>query len=150
MTPAERVVVEAAIRWSASTQAMRAEGFHAELSEAVDALLAERSEPAAETEEITWAQVVEGDKIYRAGNGAPLPPDAPGGSWLTVDRVSGLPGGRRRIFVQGLRKPIEPLAERPVIVQRGATGTAVDALGSVLWSRPTEPAGIVTSESEES
>lgn len=145
MTPAERVVVEAAVR-HVDTGCVSA-GL--ELLEAVQVLLEERKGPRPETVEITWAQVVEGDKIYRASNGAPLPPDTPGGSWLTVDRMSGLPDGRRRIFVQGLKKPIEPLAERPVIVQRGATGTAVDNLGSVLWSRATEPGTTAMIESEE-
>lgn len=147
MTPAERVVVEAALR---AVQNIPFTAESRDLHNAVDALLAERAGPRSETVEITWAQVVEGDKIYRANNGAPLPPDTPGGSWLTVDRTSILEAGiKRRIFVQGLKKPIEPLAERPVIVQRGATGTAVDALGSVLWSRPTEPGTTVTIESEE-
>ncbi len=149
MTPAERVVVAAAVRWHSSVQAERPEGFHAELDAAVDALLAERAGPQAETVEITWTEVVEGDQIYRhRTGGGPVPLDSPAGAWFTVtDRGGLMPGTNRiRLHAKGIGRPIQPVATRLVTVKRGATGKAVDMLGSVLWSGANMPAAILHSE----
>lgn len=131
MTPAERVVVEAAVRWAPDPED---DGASAMLMSAVDALLAERAGPQPETVEITWGQVAEGDQIYRAPNGAPVPPGAPG-KWFEVTNAGPLAGTNRvRIRVKGIGKPIQPEAGKAVTVKRGATGQAVDTLGAVLWS----------------
>lgn len=155
MTPAERVVVEAAVRWA------RGHTTDSPLAAAVDALLAERAGPQLETVGITWAQVVEGDQIFRAANGSPCPPDDAAGKWFEVIRSGPLGGtDRMRINARGIPKPIQPVAKNPVTVKRGATGKAIDNLGSVLWSgavqheiRDVAAAIIsdpVTSEGEES
>jgi hypothetical protein len=133
MTPAERVVVEMAVRWAAGHTVDKP------LLKAVDALLAERAGPQPRLVEITWGQVAEGDMIYRSlATGGALPPDAPGGTWREVLRAGPLAGTDKvRINARGIPKPIQPPAANPVIVRRGATGKAVDALGSVLWSGPS-------------
>jgi hypothetical protein len=146
MTPAERVVVEAAVRlveinpYNIITSDLTAMN----LSDAVDALLAERAGPQPETVEITWAQVVEGDQIYRAKNGGPIEPGNAAGQWFTVtDRGGLMPGTDRiRLHARGIPKPIQPVASRLVIVKRGATGKAVDMLGSVVWSGANVPVDI--------
>lgn len=137
MTPAERVVVEATVRYVKS----EADRYrYADMAEAVDALLAERAGPQPETMWVTWGQVVEGDKLYRGPDGRALEPDAPGGRWMEVRSAGPIDGSRRvRIHVIGLPRPIEPIMDMEITVQRGATGKAVDALGSVLWSGPTGP-----------
>jgi hypothetical protein len=145
VTPAERVVVEAAVRWAALWE-RRPTGNHAPLWDAVQVLLAERAGSQPLTVEITWGQVVEGDKLYRAPNGGPAQVGQPGGVWREVTQSGPLDGGKvMRIHVQGLPRPIQPSAAKPVIVRRGKTGQGVDALGSVLWSGPSAR----THESEE-
>lgn len=134
MTPAERVVVEAAVRWAGRRRPTDPRDIG--LWDAVDALLAERNGPQPETVEITWGQVVEGDRLYRMPNGAPAQPGRPG-VWMEVVGAGALPGGQCKIHVKGIGRPIQPTASKPVRVQRGATGKAVDALGSVLWSGRT-------------
>lgn len=137
MTPAERVVVEAAVRFCTDDRI----SSDADLQNAVDALLAERAGPQPETVEITWAQVVEGDEIYRTPSGGPIPPDSPAGKWFTVtDRAGLLPGTDRiRLHARGISRPIQPQAAKLVRVRRGATGKAVDMLGSVMWSGASAP-----------
>jgi hypothetical protein len=135
MTPAERVVVEAAVRYA--TSPATATDLHNGLCDAVEALLAERAGPQPETVEITWEQVVTGDLVYRALNGAPLAPDAPGGKWFEVLQTGRKAPDRVRINVRGIARPIQPLAGAVVIVKRSAMGQAVDVLASVLWSGPT-------------
>lgn len=133
MTPAERAVVEMAVRLvGAGHFPLTAE--HRDLYDAVDVLRAERNGPEPETVEITWAQVVEGDKLYRGPDGRAAEPGSPGGRWMEVRQSGPIDGGKVRTFVVGLPRPIQPIATRKVIVQRGATGKAVDVLGSVLWS----------------
>jgi hypothetical protein len=151
MTPAERVVVEAAVRWVQSLPTPLPDSAAPRLidvRDAVDALLAERAGPRPATVPLTWGQVVEGDQLYRAPNGGPAQPGQPG-NWHEVLQT-GLLGnhGRVRIHVKGLPRPIEPEAHKPVIVRRGKTGQAVDALGGVLWSGPSSRFTNV-SESEE-
>jgi hypothetical protein len=137
MTPAERVVVEAAVRWAADHDHEAANG---QLLLAVDALLIERNGPALEVQEITWSQVVEGDQLYRAANGSAAPVGAPGGRWMEVTRSGPLvQTGRMRINVKGIPQPIQPHADRTVVVKRGATGQAADVLCSLVWSGPSTP-----------
>lgn len=127
LTPGERVVVEAAIRWAASVQAMRAEGFHAELSDAVDALRAERADPDAPQErDLSWGQVVEGDQIYSDKTKR----------WYEVTRAvhSGGTEGKSLINAKGIPRGLKPNSADPVKVRRGPTGNAVDMFASVLWS----------------
>lgn len=109
------------------------------LSAAVDAFLAERANrPTDAVVEITWGQVVEGDQIYRAVNGGPVSPSASGGEWFEVTRSGPLTGTDRvRVNIKGIGRSIQPEAKRSVMVRRGATGLAVDVLGSVLWSGAT-------------
>lgn len=135
MTPAERVVVEAAVRWYQAV-ANDDDSQGQALVQAVEALLAERAGPQSETVEITWAQVVEGDEIYRAKSGGPIEPDNAAGKWFTVtDRGGLIPGTDRiRLHAKGIGRPIQPIADKLVTVKRGVTGRAVDALGAVLWS----------------
>lgn len=133
MTPAERVVVEAAVRHCEG----ECKGGWGNLIDAVNALLAERNGPPPETVEITWGQVVEGDKLYRMPNGAPAIIGQPGGVWMEVVGSGALQGAQRKIHVKGIGRPIQPVASKPVTVQRGATGKAVDTFGSVLWSGRT-------------
>jgi hypothetical protein len=135
MTPAERVVVEAAVRYALA--AATGQEDLPQLLLAVDALLTERAGPQPETVEITWGQVVTGDLVYRALNGAPLVPDAPGGKWFEVLQTGRHAPDRVRINVRGIARPIQPLAGAAVTVKRSAMGQAVDVLASVLWSGPT-------------
>lgn len=142
MTPAERVVVGAAVRLIERNpyNIIQSDLTAMNLSAAVDALLAERAGPQPETVEITWAQVVEGDEIYRAKNGGPIPPDSPAGKWFTVTDSSPLTGTDRiRLHARGIGRPIQPQAAKLVQVRRGATGKAVDMLGSVMWSGASAP-----------
>lgn len=141
MTPAERVVVEAAVRWrDAIEEGRSALGVSGDLLHAVESLLAERDGPQLETVEITWAQVVEGDQIYRSMNGAPVPAGSSAGVWYEVTAAGSLTGTDRvRVRARGIGKPIQPVADKPVTVKRGATGKAVDTLGSVLWSGANAP-----------
>ena len=118
MTPAERVVVEAARRFvallpvylpaSATPEVVR-------LKYAVDALDAEQT-PAEK--ELTWDQVAEGDSVQV------------GGKWFEV--LETRPGSVRAKSPAGqvgtFRRTV------PVLVRRGRSGQAVDVLGSVLWS----------------
>jgi hypothetical protein len=138
MTPAERVVVEAAVRWAADHDHHEMEDIP--LLEAVDTLLVERNGPALEVQEITWSQVVEGDQLYRAANGAAAPVGAPGGRWMEVTRSGPLvQTGRMRINVKGIPQPIQPHADRMVVVKRGATGQAADVICSLVWSGASTP-----------
>jgi hypothetical protein len=133
VTPAERVVVEAALRWHAD---MADELNAAELYGAVDALLAERADPATPTEQdITWGQVVVGDEIYSDKTRR----------WYEVTNtvILGSDTGRVKIHVKGLPEPIEPKLIAPVTVRRSEMGKAVDMFASVLWSGqalPDQPA----------
>lgn len=140
MTPAERVVVEAAVRLIESNpyNIVQSDLTAMNLSAAVDVLLAERAGPQSQTREITWGQVVEGDQIYRAVNGGPVSPSASGGEWFEVTRSGPLTGTDRvRVNIKGIGRSIQPEAKKPVMVRRGAAGLAVDVLGSVLWSGAT-------------
>ena len=148
MTPAERVVVEAAVRWKQARDA-RFDSHHVEraaangdLLLAVDALLAEHAGPQPALVEVTWAQVVEGDQIYRDASGRAMEPSQPNGFWREVTRSGPLKHSvplRMRINAQGIPRPIQPLAAGKVWVKRGVTGKAVDVLGSVLWSGQNIP-----------
>lgn len=139
MTPAERVVVEAAVRWRERRDITGDGGQSQDLILAVDALLTERTNrPTDAIVEITWSQVVEGDQIYRAANGGPISPSVSGGKWFEVTRSGPLTGTNRvRVNIQGVGRPIQPEAKKSVMVKRGAAGLAVDVLGSVLWSGAT-------------
>lgn len=111
MTPAERVVVEAARRWvnGRPEDSMR-------LVAAVGALEAE-GRPAEE--EITWDQVVEGDQIQV------------GGKWFEV--LEAKPGAVRAKSEHGLVGNFKSRTG-PLTVRRGASGKAVDMFAGVLWS----------------
>jgi hypothetical protein len=133
VTPAEKAIVDAAVRWAPQLPSIQAE--HA-LQDAVFILLEERAAPKRVTQEVRWAEVAEGDRIYRMPNGAPAQYAAPGGVWLEVTSASSI-GDRQRIHVHGVRRAIEPEAARRVTVQRGATGQAMDMFSTVLFSGPT-------------
>lgn len=149
LTPAERVVVEAAVRHVKALEHGQGPSYQRELRDAVKVLLAERAGPQPLTVEITWGQVVEGDKLYRAPNGGPARPGEPG-NWHEVTQSGPLHGGAQmRIHVKGLPRPIQPVTWRPVTVRRGKTGQAVDALGSVLWSGPSGFTGATIDEIHE-
>jgi hypothetical protein len=137
MTPAERIVVKAAIDYTADDSSV---DRHNDLVDAVDALLIERNGPVLEVKEYPWSQVVEGDQLYRARNGAAAPVGAPGGRWMEVTR-SGLLAetGRMRINIKGIPQVIQPHADRMVVVKRGATGKAADVLCSLVWSGASTP-----------
>ncbi len=126
MTPGERVVVEAAIRFCTGPS----QYDDAEIHQAVRALLAERADPATPQQiSTTWDQVVEGDEIYSAKTHR----------WYPVTEAGALAEGRRKIVAKGLPKPIKPMGVHDVLVRRGATGQAADMFASVLWSMPTLP-----------
>lgn len=122
LTPGERVVVEAAIRWRRGPNV-----GHQYLMDAVDALEAERADPDALVEqEITWGQVVEGDEIYSPKTGR----------WYEVTRAvhAGGTEGKSLINAKGIPRGLKPNSADPVKVRRGPTGNAVDMFASVLWS----------------
>jgi hypothetical protein len=141
VTPAERVVVEAAVRLETGQadypplgEAVRLETGQADyppLGEAVRALLAERADPATPREiSTTWDQVVEGDEIYSPKTR----------KWYPVTEAGALAAsGRRKVVAKGLPQPIRPMGVHDVLIRRGATGQAVDMFASVLWSMPTLP-----------
>ena len=125
MTPGERVVVEAAIRWAGAR--LNPGTTPADLYQAVDALQVERADPdAPQEQEITWAQVVEGDEIWSPKTQR----------WYEVVRAvhAGGTEGRSLINAKGIPKGLKPLSVDSVKVRRGATGNAVDMFASVLWS----------------
>ena len=125
MTPAERVVVEAAIRWAAATAD---DALAYQVFEAVNALKAERAGTEPTEVDLTWGQVVESDEIYSDKTG----------KWYRVHEMARGQDGRVKIVAEGLPEPIRPKATDPIRVRRGATGTAVDVFASVLWSMPTQ------------
>lgn len=130
MTPAERVVVEAA-RAFIRAAVPRPDELQS-LDEAVAALDAERFDSIKDGHReipTTWDQVVEGDEIYSAKTRR----------WYEVREAGALPEGRRKIVAAGLPRPIKPMAVGDVLVRRGRTGQAVDMFASVLWSMPTTP-----------
>lgn len=124
LTPAERVVVEAALRWVPQLPSIQAE--HA-LQNAVLALQSERADPDALMEqEITWGQVVEGDEIWSDKTKR----------WYEVTRAvhAGGTEGKSLINAKGIPRGLKPNSADPVKVRRGPTGNAVDMFASVLWS----------------
>lgn len=126
MTPAERVVVEAAVRWVAATPET-VHRVNRDLIDAVDALLAERADPdAPQEQEITWGQVVEGDEIWSPKTQR----------WYEVTRAihAGGTEGRSLINAKGIPKGLKPISSDAVKVKRGPTGNAVDMFANVLWS----------------
>lgn len=131
MTPAERVVVAAAVRWHENPNGERAPDLDKMLDAAVQALLAERADPAAPTDStMRWADVVEGDEIYSDNTRW----------WYAVMSSGPLAGTPRvRVVAKGLPKAIEPAAAAPVRVRRGPTGLAVDMFATVLWSGTSGP-----------
>jgi hypothetical protein len=121
MTPAERVVVEAAVRWARSRTVLQ---DSIRLQEAVEALQAERTDPSAPQEQdLTWGQVVEGDEIYSAKTNR----------WYEVTAASHRPPAST-INAKGIPKALHPKSADPVRIRRGGTGLAVDMFASVLWS----------------
>jgi hypothetical protein len=134
MTPAERVVVEAAQRWTRwrrTNGATVAEPPEIGLQDAVNALWAERADPATSVEQtITWDQVVVGDEIYSAKTR----------KWYPVTATLGTQSdGRVKIWATGLPKFIRPAGVTDVQVRRSAMGRAVDMFASVLWSGHSAP-----------
>jgi hypothetical protein len=134
MTPAERVVVEATIRFVSEVE--RGQVFweyeYDKLEEAVLLLEAERADPATPKEQdITWGQVVVDDEIYSAKTG----------KWYKVTTTLAMieKAGHVKVWATGLPKAIEPKAANPVRVRRGEMGKAVDVLASVLWSGQSAP-----------
>lgn len=132
MTPAERVVVEAALRWHAERH-VPGSITGGELYKAVNALLAERADPATPKErELTWGQAVVGDEILSDRTRR----------WYEVTNVVGpgvLDGGRVKLWLKGLPKPVQPKAADPVKLRRGEMGKVVDVFASVLWSGQSAP-----------
>jgi hypothetical protein len=147
MTPGERVVVEAVLRWAPQLPSIQAE--HA-LQDARNALLAERAEGPPDEVEITWGQVVEGDQIYRGPQGQAWTAGAPGGRWYEVTRAGLIGGGKARINARGIPRAIQPDAGKFVVVRRGVTGKAVDMFATVLWSMPTRPETVELPDEPES
>lgn len=123
MTPAERVVVEMAVRWHGATP----ETYHRvnrDLIEAVQALQAERADPnAVQEQDLTWGQVVEGDEIYSAKTDR----------WYEVTAAGHRPPVST-VSAKGIPKALHPKSADPVRVRRGGTGLIVDMFASVLWS----------------
>jgi hypothetical protein len=121
MTPAERVVVEAALRWVPQLPSIQAE--HA-LQDAVQALQAERAGGQPQEHDLTWGQVVEGDEIWSERTG----------KWYPVTAATHQPPAASTISAKGIPRVLRPMPGDPVRVRRGATGEAVDMFASVLWS----------------
>lgn len=125
MTPAERLVVEAALRAHNTAGPDR----YAELHLAVQALEQERAGAPVEQRvecDLTWGQVVEGDEIYSAKTG----------KWYAVtSAVRHIGAPTVLVRCQGMAKAIIKPLDDPVKVRRGETGQAVDVIASVLWSR---------------
>ncbi len=129
MTPAERLVVECAIRLAA-TGIFTAET--AELIKAVEALQAERGAMTPEervTLDITWGQVAEGDEVWSERTQR----------WYPVAgavRHIGAPSiNVAMLDSRGAPMHTTKAVSDPVRVRRGQTGQAVDAIATVLWSR---------------
>ena len=130
MTPAERVVVESAIRWREGFYGPDLEHLGADLVQAVDALLAERSVPEGERREetIAWGELAEGDEVWseRVKRWYPV---------RSAVRHVGAP--LVLVDLEGQPKVIQKSVSEPVKVRRGPAGRAVDMFASVLWSMPT-------------
>lgn len=130
MTPAERIVIQAARAWATSDR----EAATADLLAAVEALEIERAgraEGARVEVDLTWGELVEGDEVFNREADKWFPVRAAvrhvGQPMVTVDFV-----GRRSLA-------IKPIGHR-CRVRRGATGEAVDMFASVLWSAPSSVA----------
>jgi hypothetical protein len=124
MTPAERVVVEAALRWARSRTVLQ---DSIRLQEAVQALEAERATGQPQEQDLTWGQVVEGDEIYSSRTD----------KWYPVTAATHQPPKASTVSAKGIPRVLRPMPDQPVLVRRGATGEAVDVFASVLWSGST-------------
>ena len=122
MTPGERVVVEAAIRWA--DRADISATVARDLRSAVNALLAERQGGEPVEQDITWGEVVKGDQVWNARVG----------QWFIVTRAAHTTYGISKIAVHGVPKLFERGSGTSVKVKRGDTGKVVDMFASVLWS----------------
>lgn len=125
MTPAERVVVEAAIAWGDSHVAGDTETYR--LIEALTALRQERMVGKPTEQELTYGQVVAGDEIFNIKVQ----------KWYSVTRVALLVTGMMSLTVRNVPKPFEREHMAPVMVRRGPDGKACDVLASVMWSMTT-------------
>lgn len=124
LTPAERVVVEAARRVVRDLPFGQLDARLGDLHQAMTALEAERADPDASTEqEITWSQVVEGDEIYSPKTDR----------WYEVTRAAH-GAATSTINAKGIPKALKPVSAHKVKVRRGPTGNAVDMFANVLWS----------------
>lgn len=119
-TPAERVVLEAVLRWrddTADRTVLR------DLLAASDALADERATPHTE-HQLTYGELVAGDQIKSTH-----------GRWFEVDRIAvdqdqtGV-----HVWLVGVAKPFDKFRGQSVTVRRSETGRAVDMFASVLWS----------------
>jgi hypothetical protein len=126
MTPAERVVVEAALRWRVpQVRAITLDAIA--LIEAVDALQIERAAGQPQEQDLTWGQVVEGDEIYSSKTD----------KWYPVTAATHQPPAASTVSAKGIPRVLRPMPGDPIRVRRGATGQAVDVFASVLWSGST-------------
>jgi hypothetical protein len=123
MTPAERLVVEAAIRHIEEATYCDGPG---DLIAAVKALDVERAPLPVNELERTWAEVVTEDEIFSARTG----------KWYRVIEAH-RQGGRMAVHAKGLPKIIKPLATDPVRIRRSTMGDAVDVMISVFSSGPS-------------
>jgi hypothetical protein len=122
VTPAERVVLEVAVRWRRDLASPASED---DLAAAVDVLNAERATPHTE-HQLTYGELVAGDQIQSTH-----------GRWFEVDRIAvdqdqtGV-----HVWLVGVAKPFDKFRGQSVTVRRSALGEAVDMFASVLWSGP--------------
>jgi len=122
----ERAVLVAARAWAKSVQADRAEGFHGPLAEAVDRYEAWLATQDPTVSELGWHEVAAGDEVRSRKNGR----------WYAVRSVLRVAGGKTRLELVGVPKPIERPsdAEPTATVRRGPDGQAVDTLLNVFSS----------------
>lgn len=140
MTPAEHAVVEAAIQVVADA----ARGFYptsSELKAAVEALQAERAAAAAggpaPEEDLTYGDAMIGDEIYSEITK----------KWYPVlQAVHGYKPGISRVFIKGIKKPVETSSTKPLKIRRGQMAKDVEAF-TVLWSGLTAPEHVTDDES---
>lgn len=122
MTPTERAVVEAALRWHHADKPDRQNAL-TDLAGALVYLETER-EGATTDQEKTFGDVSVDDQIKSTS-----------GKWYKVTRTA-RDGSSVRVWLEGVPKPLEKFTGQAVTLRRGESGAAVDTF-TVLWSGPT-------------
>jgi hypothetical protein len=126
MTPAEKAVIDQAIRWSKTETVGQAEDASEALQDLVADLLRER-EAAPDESMRPWSEIVTEDEIYSTKTG----------KWYRVlDTVTMATGGIQA-HLEGVPTPFTNPATAEVRCRRGLSGKAVDVFIDVFRSGPS-------------